>query len=135
MRDGKTRKIERPACDGMGMNGFLESHMAKLVVVSGSGTGVEFPLDRERITLGRGPGVDLVIEDSAMSRQHVAIDYTDDGFRIQDLGSTNGVLVDDQLVQVETLTSGSRFEIGGHVFQLVIEEREETPEVYELPCD
>jgi len=117
------------------MNGFLESHTAKLVVVSGAGAGVEFPLDHERVTLGRGPGVDFVVEDSAMSRQHAAIDYTDDGFRIQDLGSTNGMLVDDQLAQVATLTSGSRFEIGGHVFQLVIEEREETPEVYELPCD
>ena len=135
MRDGKTRRIDRPACEGMGISGFLESHMAKLVVVSGAGAGVEFPLDRERITLGRGPSVDFVIEDSTMSRQHVAIDYTDDGFRVQDLGSTNGMLVDDQLVQVGTLTSGSRFEIGGHVFQLVIEEREEAPEVYELPSD
>jgi pSer/pThr/pTyr-binding forkhead associated (FHA) protein len=79
--------------------------------------------------------VDIVLTDSAMSRQHAAIDYSDDGFRIQDLGSTNGLLLDEQPVQVGTLTHGSRFEIGGHVFQLVIEEREEAPEVYELPSE
>jgi len=133
MRDGKTQVIKKVSTESMTISGFLESHTARLVVVSGANAGEEYPLDRERVTLGRGPGVDVTIGDTAMSRQHAAIDFSADGFRIHDLGSTNGLLLDDTPVEVAELTNGSRFQLGSHVFQLVIEEREPAPEVYELP--
>ena len=134
MRDGKTQLIKRPTHDSSGITKFLESHLAKLVVLSGSNAGSEFLLEQERITLGRGPGVDVTVNDSAMSRQHAAIDYTEEGFRIQDLGSTNGLVLDEQPVEAGSLSNGSRFSLGTHVFQLIVEDRESIPEVYELPC-
>ena len=131
MRDGQTRKLAGRDRQS-GFEAFLAHYQAKLVVVSGGATGVELSLDRERLTVGRGPGVDLAFQDTAMSRQHAALEFTQDGFRIQDLGSTNGILLGGKSVQAGELRSGDRFEIGAHTFQLVIEEREEAPDVYEI---
>ena len=134
MRDGKTEIIERPSStDDLQMREFLTSHEAKIVVVAGANAGMEYALESERVTLGRGPNVDIAMKDPAMSRQHAAIDYSGEGFRIQDLGSTNGLRLDEQPVETGTLTNGCRFEIGGHLFQFVVEEREQEPDVYELP--
>ena len=135
MRDGKTRQRKKPASAGQGMAGFLDRHVVKIVVVAGDEAGREFPLERQRTTLGRGPGVDVAIPDACMSRQHAAIDCTRDGFRIQDLGSTNGIVLDGKPVQAGTLSHGSLFELGGRAFQFVVEERAEMVPVYELPSE
>jgi pSer/pThr/pTyr-binding forkhead associated (FHA) protein len=84
------------------------------------------------VTLGRGPGVDLAFDDPAMSRQHAAIDFAEGAFRVHDLGSTNGLRVNGSRVQVSDLVHGDRIEFGTQVFQLVIDEREDTPNTYEL---
>ena len=135
MRDGKTRKFRKPVRVDKTMEKFLDGHVAKVVVVAGAEAGLEFPLEQQRTTLGRGPGVDVAIPDVCMSRQHAAIDYTQNGFRIQDLGSTNGVVLDGKPVQVGMLSHGSRFELGGRAFQFVVEERAETQAVYELSSE
>jgi pSer/pThr/pTyr-binding forkhead associated (FHA) protein len=132
MRDGRTREIAGPerVC---GLKSFLSRYSARVVVVSGGDdAGVEFPIRKERVILGRGPGVDLAFKDSAMSRQHAALEYTSDGFRIQDLGSTNGVLVNRKPAQTAELRNGDHMQIGNRIFQLVIEEQESAPEIFEL---
>ena len=131
MRDGKTRK-RRSASGAPGVREFLERFQAKVVLVSGDDAGAGFPLDRERMILGRGPGVDRAFNDPAMSRQHAAIEFSGGGFRIRDLGSTNGVLLNGASVQAAELRHGDRFEIGGQRFLLAVEEREQEPETYEL---
>ena len=135
MRDGKTREIAGPErIDGL--KSFLSRYSARVVVVSdGDDAGLEFPIRKERVTLGRGPGVDLTFNDTAMSRQHAALEYTPDGFRVQDLGSTNGVLVNRRPAQAAELRNGDHIGIGSRTFQLVIEEQEPAPEIFELtPC-
>lgn len=131
MRDGKTRKLARKSDEG-GLVEFQQNYRAKVVVIAGADAGEEHILDRERVTIGRGPSVDLVFDDSAMSRQHAAIEYAGDGFRIWDLGSTNGVFLNGKPIQAGDVAHGDRFEIGGREFQLVIEELEQEPEVFEL---
>ena len=131
MRDGR-KKILTGAAPRSDIDAFLKRFQAKIVVVSGRDAGEGYSLDRARTVLGRGPGVDAVFKNAAMSRQHAALEYTDDGFRIQDLGSTNGIYLHGQRVQAGDLGNGDRFEIGGQEFQLVIEEREDTPVTYDL---
>ena len=62
MRDGRTRKLPRSGPPG-GLHDFLTGHRARLVVIEGGGLGTELPLDQERLTLGRGPGVDVTFDD------------------------------------------------------------------------
>jgi len=114
------------------MQDFLDSYVAKVTVVSGPGAGAGFTIDRERVIVGRGPGVDRAFDDAAMSRQHAAIEFNGSSFRLRDLGSTNGTLLNGTAVQSAELRHGDRFEIGGQRFLLAIEEREHEPDAYEL---
>ncbi len=78
--------------------------------------GVRHPLLPPGFTIGRGSEADLRINDPGISRQHARIVVSDaDGgvaVRIEDLGSTNGVIVNGQRVTNMTLDDGSRIEIG-----------------------
>jgi pSer/pThr/pTyr-binding forkhead associated (FHA) protein len=131
MRDGKTRK--RPSAAGAPrLEDFLDHFVARVMLVSGPGAGAGFAIDRERVIVGRGPGVDRAYDDPAMSRQHAAIEFCGTGFRLRDLGSTNGTLLNGAAVQSAELRHGDRFDIGGRSFLLAIEEREREPDTYEL---
>jgi pSer/pThr/pTyr-binding forkhead associated (FHA) protein len=131
MRDGKTRK-RVSAAGAPPLQDFLDHYVMRVMVVSGPGAGAEFTIDRERVIVGRGPGVDRAFDDPAMSRQHAAIEFCGTGFRLRDLGSTNGTRLNGTPVQSAELRHGDRFEIGDRRFALAIEEREHEPDAYEL---
>jgi len=132
MRDGGTRRL-RTGGKPSRVDEFLAELRATLVIVRGQGAeGVEYVLESERILLGRGPGVDLEFADTAMSRQHAAIEFLGDGFSIRDLGSTNGVLVNGSPASAAHLKHGDRLQLGEHVFQYVLEERGRPPRVYSI---
>ena len=67
-------------------------------------------------TIGRGSEADLRINDPGISRLHARISCEDDpqGMKItiQDLNSTNGVIVNGERVTSTELGDGSRIEIG-----------------------
>lgn len=130
MTDDRTRVMHHQR-DPKGAS-FLTRCRPSIVVVSGREEGSEFPLQSDRVTIGRGPGVDIAFEDSCMSRQHVALELTGKGYRLIDLGSTNGVVLNGSPVQVGDLKHGDRFEVGEHAFQYVLEERERAPRVFSL---
>ncbi len=132
MRDGFTEKKSAPTAV-IGIDAFLSDNRAKLVIISGDRLGDEFSLERECVILGRGPNVDLAFDDSSMSRQHAALEFVDEQFRVRDLGSTNGTLLNGKPVQVGELQHGDRLGIGSQEFQLIIEDAEETPDTYVLP--
>lgn len=66
----------------------------RLVCVAGPGAGREFPLDGERLTIGRSSDCEIQIpEDPNLSRRHARIERLPKGFVVYDLNSTNGTLV------------------------------------------
>lgn len=135
MRDGLTKRLEGKAPAGRSFEDYRKAFDARFVVVSGAGAGIEIRLTRSRITLGRGPGVDVVLADDALSRQHAAFEFADGSFRVRDLGSTNGVEVNGRRVDASTLAPGDRVGLGDVVLQFVVERREDEPEVYEIDAD
>ncbi|MEE8580477.1 MAG: FHA domain-containing protein [Myxococcota bacterium] len=132
MQDGQTRKLTRSG-DSSAAKTFFDRYRAFLVSVAGTTAGNEYPLERDRVSLGRGPGVDLAFDDSTMSREHAAFELVEGGIRVRDMASTNGVLLNDSATLVAVLKNGDRIQIGEHVFQYVVEERERTPRTYVLP--
>jgi pSer/pThr/pTyr-binding forkhead associated (FHA) protein len=132
MRDGVTVRRERGNAPE-NVSDFLERWRPALVVISGVAAGSEFIVDRVRTTVGRGPGVDLAFADAEMSQQHAAIEFAAGGFRLCDLGSTNGTYVNGALVRVCELKNADRVQLGRFVFQFVLEERALSPRVYVLP--
>ena len=132
MRDGLTRKIAVGERDA-GFTRFLADVRASLVVLEGGVAGAEHEIERPRTSLGRGPGVDLAFPDPAMSKEHACLEWADGGLRLRDLGSMNGIRVNGAEVQVSDLKHGDRFQLGAHVFQLVLEQRRREPRAYVLP--
>lgn len=78
--------------------------------------GVRHPLAPPGLTIGRGTEADLRINDPGISRRHAQITVSGTGsdqqLAIEDLGSTNGILVNGQKVARANLTKGTRIEIG-----------------------
>jgi len=73
--------------------------------------GVRHPLTRPVTSMGRGTDVDLRVDDPSVSRRHAEI-RTGSPSVISDLGSTNGIVVDDQHVRQAQLRDGSVIHLG-----------------------
>jgi diguanylate cyclase (GGDEF)-like protein len=88
---------------------------ATLTVICGSGAGRVVALNHRDTTMGRAETVDLVFDDTAISRVHARIRAQPDGYLLEDLGSTNGTLVRGARVTRSPLASGDRFQLGPNV--------------------
>jgi len=85
---------------------------AFLKVISGSRQGLNVPLSNAGpLIIGRKRG-DLLLDDPLCSSTHAQIIPRNDGWVIQDLGSTNGTLVDGRLVRETPLRPGAEVSIG-----------------------
>jgi hypothetical protein len=82
-------------------------------------TGVSVPLAGP-VIIGRSPDADLVIADDFVSGTHVRIAPTDDGPVLEDLGSTNGTLVNGQpATRPLSLAVGDVIELGQNRLEVV----------------
>jgi hypothetical protein len=73
----------------------------------------EFDLPRGTTIIGRSLDCNLTIEDPLVSRQHAQIVIDDDGARVEDLGSRNGVRVNGALIsRPAVLRDGDRVRVG-----------------------
>lgn len=66
---------------------------ASLLVRQGAHAGASFPLSRTPVILGREEGVGITIHDPEISRRHARISWQEGGHVIEDLGSTNGTML------------------------------------------
>ena len=93
--------------------------MAKLVLSVDGVTMREVPLSKERMTLGRKPQNDIVIDNIAVSAEHaVIVTLFNDSF-LEDLGSTNGTFVNGQPVKKHFLQNGDTIELGKYRLKFI----------------
>jgi pSer/pThr/pTyr-binding forkhead associated (FHA) protein len=87
-----------------------------LIIISSGSPEVVYLKHGKRITLGRDKSCSLVLADIAASRKHAEVVPGQDGFYIRDLGSANGVIVNQMKIDNPyTLVHGDRIMIGGTV--------------------
>lgn len=95
--------------------------MAKVILSLEGSVIREIPLDKERVTIGRRPHNDIQIENLAVSSEHARIvTILNDSF-LEDLGSTNGTLVNGNPVKKHILQSNDVIEIGKYKLKFVAE--------------
>lgn len=93
--------------------------MAKLVMTASGIAPREILLEKERITIGRREGNDIVLDDMATSGQHaVVITLMNDSF-LEDLNSTNGTFVNGNRIKKHALQHADVIVIGRHRFEYV----------------
>ena len=93
--------------------------MAKLVLsMNGSVLGNYF-LEKERFTFGRKPTCDIHINDQGVSKEHAVIITLGNDQILEDLGSTNGTMVNGEKVKSHILQNGDVIEIGRYKLRFV----------------
>jgi len=71
------------------------------------------PLPTAGVTIGRSRACEIVVDDQGVSRRHAAIRSGQDGWVLEDLGSTNGSSVNGAPVEgTRALADGDKIEIG-----------------------
>ena len=74
--------------------------------------GVTVPVNGP-VVIGRSPGADIVIGDDFVSGKHARVSPAGDGAVLEDLGSTNGTVLNGQRLSVPTqLRPGDAIDIG-----------------------
>jgi len=93
--------------------------MAKLILSLEGSMIREVPLDKERVMIGRKPSNDIQIENLAVSGEHACIvTILNDSF-LEDLGSTNGTLVNGNPIKKHILQNNDVIEIGKYKLKYV----------------
>jgi pSer/pThr/pTyr-binding forkhead associated (FHA) protein len=86
---------------------------AALVVRAGGGrVGESFPLDHDRMTIGRRPDSDVFLDDVTVSRDHALVVRRGDEFHLDDLGSLNGTYVNRRRIESHHLADGDELQVG-----------------------
>ncbi len=91
----------------------LKLRRARLAVVQGPDAGLEIFTDKERVRVGAHNSNDVVLaEDRTASRHHFEIQYTERGYLLVDLNSTNGTFLDGRRVERAYMSPGSQIRAG-----------------------
>jgi pSer/pThr/pTyr-binding forkhead associated (FHA) protein len=98
--------------------------MAKVIVSIDGVVIKEAELSKARSTLGRRPYNDIVIDNLAVSGEHVAFLLADGRVTVEDLNSTNGAYVNGAAVKRQLLQNGDTIEIGKYKIVFVDEPAE-----------
>ena len=98
--------------------------MAAKLILSMNGVVLqEYVLDKERMTIGRKPHNDIVIDNLAVSGEHaVIITILNDSF-MEDLNSTNGVMVNGVAVKKHLLQNNDVLEISKYKLKYLNEQK------------
>ena len=91
--------------------------MPLIRVLAGPQPGTVYPIGIAAIVIGRDPASDIPLApDSPASRQHASV-YSENGaWRLKDMGSLNGTILNGKRVEDTALKSGDQIVIGDAVF-------------------
>src|SRR4051812_11953132 len=91
----------------------------KLVITGGTLQGTTVPLAGVPITIGRADDSTLVLTDDYVSTRHARLVPRDDGWVLEDLGSTNGTYLGRQRVTEPVhVALGAQIRVGKTVLEL-----------------
>ena len=84
-----------------------------LVATRGPNAGSEFALEHVITTAGRHPESDIFLDDVTVSRRHVEVERTPEGYVVRDVGSLNGTYVNQSIIESDTpLANGDELQVG-----------------------
>jgi pSer/pThr/pTyr-binding forkhead associated (FHA) protein len=89
----------------------------RLVCLTGASKGEAYVLTGNRIVIGRSEKADIRISDTKASREHAEITKAGENWFVTDLGSQNGVIVNDKKVSQKQLSESDKVIIGQTVFK------------------
>ncbi len=109
-----TFQLDAPSGSGEEVSVDMDEVAAEgvMVVKRGPNAGSSFALDKAVITAGRHPESDIFLDDITVSRRHVEITQTADGYRVRDVGSLNGTYLNRERIDEAPLNNGDEVQVG-----------------------
>ena len=92
--------------------------MPKLIILAGHDKGTVYELFGE-VTIGRGDDCDVVLDHNSVSRQHVRLTAEGSTVEVEDLDSSNGVIVGGEATRRSTLQMGAEIGVGRYTLVVV----------------
>jgi pSer/pThr/pTyr-binding forkhead associated (FHA) protein len=89
----------------------------RLVCLTGGNKGESYILLGNRIIIGRSEKADIRLNDTKSSREHGEITKVGENWVVTDLGSQNGVVVNDKKITQKQLVEGDKVIMGQTVFK------------------
>ncbi len=93
--------------------------MFKLVVIGGKLRGQEFILKDGENIIGRGSDCDIVVSVDGVSKQHLKLTVNGETAFAEDLGSSNGTLVNGKIIKRMTTKDGDKIALPNLILQFV----------------
>jgi hypothetical protein len=91
----------------------IAAHGAALVIRAGGGrVGESFPLQADRLSIGRRPDADIFLDDVTVSRDHALLVRRGGRYHLDDCGSLNGTYVNRRRIDSHKLEDGDELQIG-----------------------
>ncbi len=104
---------------GSGQAQALSGPHPRLVCIKGPMAGREWPVSKTEVVIGRGQENDVVIDHRSLSRQHAKIVLSGSQYRVVDVNSSNGTLVNGERYAQADLKRGDIIELGHVKFRLM----------------
>lgn len=95
--------------------------MAKLILSLDGVVIRDIKIDQDRISIGRKPHNEVVIDNLAVSGEHSLVTRVGQEIFVEDLGSTNGTLVNGEPIKKHELQDNDMIEIGKYKLKFVAE--------------
>jgi predicted Zn finger-like uncharacterized protein len=116
-----TEQSPLPSIDQAGVTPKLPTgKRLSLAIIDGPDAGSVYRIEKPRVTIGRA-NADLTLNDTEASRQHAAVEVRDTVYMLEDLGSTNGTLLDGRRITEATeLTDKAEFVVGGSTLMFIV---------------
>ncbi len=96
----------------------------RLVVLSGPLKDSTIPLAEGEISIGREAGNGIALPDTSVSRRHCVLSWQDGRYRVRDVASRNGTLVNGTVIEEMWLAHGDQITTGDSSFLLLLEEED-----------
>jgi len=106
-----TRDLKPPEAEG---------RHYRLLCMTGKNKGICYYLKGKRVVMGRGETTDIQILDAKSSREHTEIQMVGEDYILTDLGSHNGVIINDLKVAQHKLEDNDKIIIGQTVYKYSI---------------
>ena len=84
----------------------------RVIRQGGNRVGESFPLESDRMTVGRRPDADVFLDDVTVSRDHAVLVRRSGAWFLDDSGSLNGTYVNRRRIESHKLDDGDELQVG-----------------------
>ncbi len=134
-RDSEQTRVTRIHADELEKASDGPPGDACIIVIYGPDLGKRMPLGTAPFEIGRSSKSDLCLDQESVSRHHARITFDGQCHWVQDLASTNGTYVNDELVREKRLRDGDLLRVGRSILKFMNGENIEVhyhEEIYRL---